>query len=145
MLNLEPQKSLSSLFGRFTFTAPRITFVTNEPVACEPFCRKQVFIHTLMSAGARERRSGKEKSPINDKGQQIEQRYVYFFNFPQFIINYHNSHSLACLCWHQSLSFGFESLLCFSACFSSQTTLFAVLFPVKCSPASSPKFRCCFS
>ena len=45
-----PQKSLSSLFGRFTFTALRITFVSNEPVVCEPFCRFQVFIHTLMSA-----------------------------------------------------------------------------------------------
>ena len=34
----------------------------------------------------RERRSGKEKLPINDKGQQIEQRYVYFFHVKLLIM-----------------------------------------------------------
>ena len=46
------------------------------------------------------------------------------------------------VCWHQSLSFGLESLLCFPACSSCPTTLFVVLFHLKCSPTSSPKFRC---
>ena len=63
---------------------------------------------SLLNLFLRERRSRKEKSPINDKGQQIEQRYVYFFHVKLLIMTKmwfssicHNSHSLGCLWYFQ--------------------------------------------